>query len=215
MPFVCSETNKLGEELVGSYLYQAPRTRIPQLRPLLSGNDIHIKVKRMVYLLGRSDFELLGRDFCAAQDGTAGRGLTISTYILLMMPGISSRKRPPELIDHQRAQRNDFWLRAATRTSFLTTRVQSRLRSSRSVTIRVPLMPANIRTPSSRRSASSVHKNSALPASAVPRIGSSAGSRSKSGGTGSGSTRCEIVDRCSRYSAMSGGPRPERFSSLG
>ncbi len=75
--------------------------------------------------------------------------------------------------------RNEF---AGTRkASFLTTRVQSRLRSSRSVTIRVPLMPANTRTPSSRRSASSVHKNSALPASAVPRIGSSAGSRSKSG----------------------------------
>ena len=42
-----------------------PRTRIPRLRPLLSGNDVCMKVKRMVYLLDRSDFEL-GRDFCAA-----------------------------------------------------------------------------------------------------------------------------------------------------
>jgi hypothetical protein len=43
-----------------------PRTRIPRLRPILSGNDVYIKVKQMVYLLDRSGFEL-GRDFCAAQ----------------------------------------------------------------------------------------------------------------------------------------------------
>src|SRR6266481_2579174 len=41
---------------------------------------------------------------------------------ILRMPGISSGKRPPGLIYHQRAQRNDFWLRAATRANFLTTR---------------------------------------------------------------------------------------------
>jgi hypothetical protein len=44
------------EELVGSYLYQVHlhhELEIPQLRPLLSGNDAYIKVKRMVYLLDR------------------------------------------------------------------------------------------------------------------------------------------------------------------
>ena len=43
-------------------------TRIQRLRPLLSGNDAYMKVKRMVCLLDRSDFEI-GRNFCAAQDG--------------------------------------------------------------------------------------------------------------------------------------------------
>jgi hypothetical protein len=38
------------------------------------------------------------------------------------MPGNASGKRPPGLIYHQRAQSNDFWLRVATRTSFLTKR---------------------------------------------------------------------------------------------
>ena len=47
MPCVCSETNELGEELVGSYLYQ-------------------VHLHHRFYLLDRSDFEL-GRDFCAAQ----------------------------------------------------------------------------------------------------------------------------------------------------
>ena len=57
MPFVCSETNKLGEELVGSYLYQV------HLYHELEFHDydrsyqatMYIEVKRMVYLLGRSD----------------------------------------------------------------------------------------------------------------------------------------------------------------
>jgi hypothetical protein len=38
------------------------------------------------------------------------------------MPRISSSKRPPGLIYHQRAQSNEFWLRAATRMNFLTIR---------------------------------------------------------------------------------------------
>src|SRR5256885_386515 len=41
-------------------------------------------------------------------DGTAGRGLTI-------MPELPSQKG---LIHHRRAQSNEFWLKAATRTSF-------------------------------------------------------------------------------------------------
>jgi hypothetical protein len=39
------------------------------------------------------------------------------------MPGISSHKTPPGLICHQRAQSNEFLLRAATRTSFLAIRL--------------------------------------------------------------------------------------------
>ena len=42
------------------------RARIQQLRRLLSDNDLYIKVKRMVYLSGRSDFKTL-RNNCAAQ----------------------------------------------------------------------------------------------------------------------------------------------------
>ncbi len=38
------------------------------------------------------------------------------------MPGNCSGKRPPGPICHQRAQGNDFWLRAATSTTFLTVR---------------------------------------------------------------------------------------------
>src|SRR5205807_4139566 len=52
-------------------------------------------------------------------DGTAGHGLTISAHIL-RMTAISPGKRPPGPICHQRALRNEFWLRAATRTSFFT-----------------------------------------------------------------------------------------------
>jgi hypothetical protein len=53
-------------------------------------------------------------------DGTAGDGLTISTYI--KDAGNSTGKAPPGPIYHQRAQSNEFWLRAATRTSFFTIR---------------------------------------------------------------------------------------------
>ena len=64
MPFVCSQTNELGEELVGSYLYPtkfiSTTTRIQRLRPPLSGNDPYIKVKRMVCLLDRLGFEIGG-----------------------------------------------------------------------------------------------------------------------------------------------------------
>jgi Cyclic nucleotide-binding domain len=49
--------------------------------------------------------------------GTVDHGLTIST---LRMPGNSLAKDLPGLIYQQRAQGNDFWLRAATSTSFLT-----------------------------------------------------------------------------------------------
>jgi hypothetical protein len=38
------------------------------------------------------------------------------------MPGICPGKRPPGPDFHQRAQSNDFWLRAATRAIFLTIR---------------------------------------------------------------------------------------------
>src|SRR6267378_4367967 len=41
---------------------------------------------------------------------------------ILMIPGISLAKALPGPIYHQRAQSNDFWLRAATRTSFFTIR---------------------------------------------------------------------------------------------
>src|SRR5215469_15024685 len=42
------------------------RARIQQLRRLLSDNDLYTKVKRMVYLSGRSDFKTR-RNNCAAQ----------------------------------------------------------------------------------------------------------------------------------------------------
>ena len=45
-----------------------PRTLIPRLRPLLSGKDVYMKVKWMVYLLDRSDFEL-GPDFLRSTGG--------------------------------------------------------------------------------------------------------------------------------------------------
>ena len=69
MPFVCSETIELGEELVGSYLHKV------HLHNWLESNkhassfgqrSIYIKVERLVCLLDRSDFEP-GQNFCAAQ----------------------------------------------------------------------------------------------------------------------------------------------------
>src|SRR6266478_2118225 len=39
---------------------------------------------------------------------------------ILRMPRISTGKAPPGPIYHQRTQSNEFWLRAATRTSFFT-----------------------------------------------------------------------------------------------
>ncbi len=53
-------------------------------------------------------------------DGTAGDGLTISTYI--KDNGNVPGKSAAGPIYHQRAQSNDFWLRAATRASFFTIR---------------------------------------------------------------------------------------------
>jgi hypothetical protein len=53
-------------------------------------------------------------------DGQQAMG-SRSAYIL-RMPGICPGKRPPGPDFHQRAQSNDFWLRAATRTIFLTIR---------------------------------------------------------------------------------------------
>jgi hypothetical protein len=41
---------------------------------------------------------------------------------VLRIPGISSGKRPPDLIYHQRERSNEFWGRAAARTSFLAMR---------------------------------------------------------------------------------------------
>src|SRR5258706_14991736 len=52
-------------------------------------------------------------------DGTASQGLTISTYIILRMPGISPGKRPPRPDLSSTCAAHEFWLRAATRTSFL------------------------------------------------------------------------------------------------
>src|SRR5437773_4591472 len=55
-------------------------------------------------------------------DGTADHGLPISTYEGCR--GTSLAKDLPGLIYHQRAQSNDFWLMAPTRTSSLTKRGQ-------------------------------------------------------------------------------------------
>jgi hypothetical protein len=41
---------------------------------------------------------------------------------ILRMPGTPMAKDLPGLIYHQRAQSNEFWLRAATRASFFTKR---------------------------------------------------------------------------------------------
>src|SRR6266480_1712495 len=54
-------------------------------------------------------------------DGTAGHELTISTHIK-DAGNLPWQKALPGLIYHQRAQRNEFWLRARTRTSFFTIR---------------------------------------------------------------------------------------------
>ena len=43
--------------------------------------------------------------------------------MVVRMLGISPNKRPPGLVYHQRAQSNEFLLRAATRASFLTIRL--------------------------------------------------------------------------------------------
>ena len=51
----------------------------------------------------------------------SGRWDSRSAHIL-RIPGISLAKALPGPIYHQRAQSNDFWLRAATRTSFFTIR---------------------------------------------------------------------------------------------
>jgi hypothetical protein len=71
VPFVCSETNELGEELVGSFLYQVhlhhdsnSTSPTAPVRQRCIYTDI--KVKRMVCLLDRSGFEI-GRNSCAAQ----------------------------------------------------------------------------------------------------------------------------------------------------
>jgi hypothetical protein len=59
----------LGEELVGSYLYQVHLHHELEFHDYDRSHQATVyiyKVKRMVYLLGRSDFEL-GQDFCAAQ----------------------------------------------------------------------------------------------------------------------------------------------------
>ena len=65
MPFVCSETNELGEEFVGSYQYQVHLHHELEFhdydRSRQATMHIYIKVKRMVYRLDRSDFELGAR----------------------------------------------------------------------------------------------------------------------------------------------------------
>ena len=69
VPFVCNETHELGEELVGSYRYQVHLLHWLESNNygvFLSDNDLYIKVKRMVYLSGRSDFKTR-RNNCAAQ----------------------------------------------------------------------------------------------------------------------------------------------------
>ena len=91
MPFVCSETNKLGEELVGSYLYQVHLHHELEFhdydRPCQATMCTY-KVKRMVYLLGRSGFEL-GQDFCAA----LGMKLSVRYPPELYTKGCSRGKR--------------------------------------------------------------------------------------------------------------------------
>jgi hypothetical protein len=65
--FVCSEVNGLGEELVGSYLYQVPiYPRFESNNYDLADNDLCIKVERMVYRSDWSDFNA-GRNYCAAK----------------------------------------------------------------------------------------------------------------------------------------------------
>jgi len=69
VPFVCRETNELGEELVGSYLRQVhlyheleSNTCDRSCQPTMRIK----KVERMDHRLDRSDFEPV-RNFCAAQ----------------------------------------------------------------------------------------------------------------------------------------------------
>ena len=66
MPFVCSETIELGEELVGSYLHKVHlHDRLESDKNAASRRILYIKVERIVCLLDRSDFEP-GQNFCAA-----------------------------------------------------------------------------------------------------------------------------------------------------
>jgi len=61
VPFACGETNELGYEVVGSYLTQVHlqhELESNNYGVFLSDNDLYIKVKRVVYLSGRSDFKL-------------------------------------------------------------------------------------------------------------------------------------------------------------
>ena len=77
VPFACGETNELGYEVVGSYLTQVHlqhELESNNYGVFLSDNELCIKVKRMVYLSGRSDFKTR-RNNCAAQErSTNGSG---------------------------------------------------------------------------------------------------------------------------------------------
>ena len=67
--FVCNETHEQGEELLVSYRYQVHLLHWLESNVcgvFQSENDLYIKVKRMVYISDRSDFEA-GRSYCAAQ----------------------------------------------------------------------------------------------------------------------------------------------------
>ena len=77
-------------------------TRIQRLRPLLSGNDAYIKVKRMACLLDRSGFEI-GRNFCAAQPlaKDAGKPSATPEHPNVATPSYPNNKPPFEISNIQ------------------------------------------------------------------------------------------------------------------